>query len=96
MEKTPAYESHRKLGKKAKIGDGSVRYMLTPQEGNPTIDNIAKVAEVFGLEPWQILHPDMPVRAMSQKETAMYEAIAKAYEDLPKPPANNHPKGRRP
>mgnify|MGYP003694769105 CR=1 FL=1 len=31
--------------------------MLDPATGNLTIDNIAKVSAVFGLEPWQILHP---------------------------------------
>ena len=80
MEIHPDVSSQEKLGKRAKVAGRSVGYMLQPESGNPTIDNIAKVAAVFGLEPWQLLADGIPARAMGPKEVAMYDAIKKAVE----------------
>lgn len=83
MEENPQYGSERLLSKAAKVGAGSIGYMRAPDEGNPTVDNIAKVAAVFGLEVWQIMHRDMPKRAMTAREMQMYDAIEHAYQSLP-------------
>lgn len=82
MDKHPDLSSQSKLGKRAKIAGRSVGYMLQPSTGNPTIDNIAKVAAVFGLDVWQLMHPDIPARAMGPKEEAMYEAIRRSFAEI--------------
>lgn len=83
MEENPQFGSERALGKAAKVGASSVGNMRHPTQGNPTIDNIAKVAAVFGLQAWQLLHRDMPARAMTDREVMMYDAIERAYKALP-------------
>jgi len=84
MEKHPQYGSERLLGEAAKVGKGSIGNMRNPELGViPTLDNIAKVAAVFQLEPWQLLHRDMPKRAMTDRELEMYDAIERAYKALP-------------
>jgi hypothetical protein len=56
--------------------------MIKPLQGNATLDNISKVAAVFGLEAWQILHPDLPGRVLKPSEAALYEALRDALSKL--------------
>lgn len=84
MSEHPQLGSQLRLGKQARVAGRSIGYMLQPAKGNPTLDNIAKVAAVFRLEVWQLLHPDLALRAMGPKEIAMYEAIQRAYGEQPR------------
>jgi len=94
MERFPQYGSERLLGDAAKVGKGSIGNMRRPDLGViPTLDNIAKVAKVFQLEAWQLLHRDMPKRAMTERELEMYEAIERAYKTLP---PLDHPAAKKP
>lgn len=49
---------HRKIRGNAKIGGGTIEG-ITKGIRSTTIDNVAKVARAFGLEPWQFLVPDL-------------------------------------
>lgn len=82
MEQSPDLDSHAKLAKRAKVGSGSIGYMLDPDGGNPTLHNIAKVAQVWKLEAWQLLHPELPTRVLSSKEAEFYDAIQKAFDAM--------------
>ena len=58
--------SQRKLGERAKVAGRSIGYMLDPEEANPSLDNVAKVAAAFGIPVWQLFHPDLPTAAEAE------------------------------
>lgn len=59
LEKTPGADTERTAARQAKMGKGSMGNLKKPDH-NSTVDNLAKVAEMFNLRVWQLLHPDMP------------------------------------
>lgn len=49
---------HSTIRGSAKIGGGTIGGLLTGTRAT-TIDNVAKTAKAFGLEPWQLLVPNL-------------------------------------
>lgn len=82
MDDTKHLETMERLGKESTVAPSSIANMVRPSRGNPTLDNIAKVAAAFDLEPWQLLHPDLPGRVLKPSEAALYNALREALEKL--------------
>jgi len=60
------------------IGDKTLGF-IRAGTGNPTLENIAKVAQVLRVKPWQLLHPEGGGE-VSQPERFDDETIAQAFE----------------
>lgn len=70
-----------------KLGANTVKRM---QEGerDPKLGSLAEVAKFFGVEPWQLLHPDfdpdkgIPTRVLNKKEAEYYERLLANFRGL--------------
>lgn len=82
MSDSVVLNTQERLGKAAGVAPKSISNMVTPARANPTIENVAKVAAAFGIEAWQLLHPELPGRALKPSEAALYEALRKAIDAL--------------
>jgi len=74
-------KSQEKIAKRAnkpggkRVAQTAVGYLLRPTSRvSPKLDTITAVAEAFGKEPWQLLHPTMGERVQQAPE------LAKRYE----------------
>lgn len=56
-------------------------------ETSPTLDNVQRLADAAGLQPWQLLFPGLdptnPPVAVGKSEFEMYAKIQRAFERLP-------------
>jgi hypothetical protein len=59
---TPSLDSKEKIGKKTGVSVRTVHSLIAAEEHNATLKNLAKVAEAFGREPWEILVDAAPER----------------------------------
>lgn len=84
MHETSALNTHAKLGKAAGVAPRSISNMCSPRVGNPTLDNVSKVAQAFSLEAWQLIHPDLPGRVLKPSEAALYNALRDALAAISK------------
>jgi transcriptional regulator with XRE-family HTH domain len=84
MQETPALNTHEKLGKAASVAPRSISNMCTPKVGNPTLDNVTKIANAFNLEAWQLLHPDLPGRVLKPSEAQLYNVLRDALAAITK------------
>lgn len=68
---------------KQKVAQTTIGYMLKPDSivGSPTIEKMEAVAAAFGLEAWQLLHPNMGDHALKEGELELYRRLR---EDLAK------------
>lgn len=82
------YRNANAISVKAKVAAGTVRNFLDPKKrtttaekpnGFPTLDKLDRIAQVFGVPVWQLLHPDLE-RAM--RETEMYKKIEADFKHL--------------
>lgn len=82
------YKTANAISVKAKIAANTVRNYLDPQkrtttaekpDGFPTLDKLDRIAQVFGVPVWQLLHPDLE-RAM--REAEMYKKIEADFKHL--------------
>ncbi len=58
-KEVPGADTQRTAASAAKVGKGSMGNLTKPDH-NSTIDILAKVADMYGVRVWQLLHPDMP------------------------------------
>lgn len=84
MQDTPSLNTHAKLGKAAGVAPRSISNMCTPRVGNPTLDNVSKVAQAFSLEAWQLIHPDLPGRVLKPSEAQLYNVLRDALAAISK------------
>lgn len=68
-------KSQEKIAKRAnkpggkRVAQTAVGYLLRPTSRiSPKLDTITAVAEAFGMEPWQLLHPTMGERMQQAPE----------------------------
>ena len=58
LMKRPGMDSQMKVSKRAGIGQTTLGMLLKPDHPvSPKLDTVAAVAEAFGLQTWQLLHP---------------------------------------
>ncbi len=81
-------KSQRAVAKRADIDQRTVGRILN-QEHSPNLDQIAALAEAFGLLPWQMLVPDLdpkdpPSVQLSRTEAAMYARVVQSVSDFGK------------
>lgn len=75
------------LGKKIKGGQSTIGRILSG-ENNTRIGTLDRIAEVYGLDVWQLLVPDLgpknpPVlRSVSPAEDALYERLRETVESI--------------
>ena len=62
------------LAKRSKVGQTTIGNYLRPDSyvGYPKLDKLQKIANCFGLETWQILHPTLGDKELSAREIQMY------------------------
>lgn len=95
------FNTTHRIGAKAKIPARTVG-RIKNAEVSCSVDTLAKIAKVFGIEPWAMLVPNYdprnpPVRTMTQEERDFYARTKKAFENLPPdlaetvPPINKRP-----
>lgn len=71
-------QANRRLAEKVGIGEGTIQ-RAKRGTASLTIDNLAAIAEVFGLQAWQMLTPDLDpnnppqLTFPSQEERELYE-----------------------
>lgn len=77
-------QSQLALSKKSGIGQSTISNYLRPEEydGSPQIDKLQKIANCFGLETWQLLHPTMGDKELSAKEIQMYRRWREEMKEL--------------
>lgn len=73
-------KSQPKIASKAKIGQRTVGRALKG-EVSTTIGSLEGLASAFGVEPWQLLHPDGAMLAAQQRLTLDEERALKEVED---------------
>ncbi len=89
-------ENLTQLALAAKIGPGSAT-RIKEQKTSVGLDVLEKVAKAFGLQPWQLLVPNLspelpPVlRVNTQSERSMYASIERARAELDSLLANSSP-----
>lgn len=76
-------KSQEKIAKRAskpggkRVAQTAVGYLLRPASRvSPKLDTITAVAEAFGKEPWQLLHPTMGERVQQAPELAQHYEMA--------------------
>lgn len=70
-----AKRSNKPGGKR--VAQTAVGYLLRPTSRvSPKLDTITAVAEAFGKEPWQLLHPTMGERVQQAPELVQHYEIA--------------------
>lgn len=72
------------------VGANTVKRMADGS-GDPKLGSIAEVAKFFGVEPWQLLHPDFqpgkwPARVLAESEAEFYEGLLREFKKLQGPP----------
>lgn len=77
------------LGKRAKVGQATIGRILK-RDGFAKIDTVGKLAQVYGLEAWQLMVPGMdpsnpPVLLpVSKAEKALYARLKDAVDEITK------------
>lgn len=87
MAHFPQYSSNHKVGDKAKLPARTIG-RIRNAEVSCSVDTLAKIAAVFGVEPWAMLvdkydPKNPPVRTITQAERDFYAQTKKAFESLP-------------
>lgn len=74
MEKSEDCKTQPALAKRSKVAQRTISNYLRPEEHEtwPQLDKLQKIANCFGLETWQLLHPTMGDRELGAKEIQMY------------------------
>lgn len=77
-------KSQLSLSKRSGIGQSTISNYLRPEEyeGSPQIDKLQKIANCFGLETWQLLHPTMGDKEITAKEIQMYRRWRELFTEL--------------
>lgn len=80
-----------------KVGTNTVKRMAKG-DANPRLGSLAEVAKFFGMEPWQLLHPDfdpdkMPKKVLNEREAEFYERLIRDIRDIKggEPPESPEP-----
>lgn len=89
MKNHPHLDSQMKIQTKTK-GRVSQRTVGRILEGSVsvTVDNLAELADIFGLQPWQMLLPNLDpknpqlVPAITPAEKALYDSLKLAFENF--------------
>lgn len=86
MDGSADLRSQAALAKKSGVGQTTIGYMLKADSrvGAPRVDNVEKVANAFGLEAWQLLHPTMGDRILTARELDLYRQFREALAKLDK------------
>ena len=80
--------SQIQLGKKAGVSQATIGRILSEDGEDSGIETIAKLAEAFGLEAWQLMVagmvPENPpvLQPVSKAERALYERLKELAKDL--------------
>jgi hypothetical protein len=61
----------RRLSKESGVSESSLYRMKPDFDGWPTLDNVTALARVFRREAWQLLHPRMDAKALSDRAMAL-------------------------
>jgi transcriptional regulator with XRE-family HTH domain len=75
--------SQAELGRKAKVGQSTLSRLLdlsAPSGINPRASTVDQLAEFFGIPPWQLFIPDLPIELLSSKELGV---LLQNYRDAP-------------
>ncbi len=85
MDVSPDLKTQSALAKRAKVSQRAVSNYLRPEEysGTPQLAHCAKLAAVFGIECWQLLHPTMGDRVIKASELALYRRLQDALRTQP-------------
>jgi transcriptional regulator with XRE-family HTH domain len=80
MESRPSLDSNPKLGARANIGIATISRIINGQSA-ATLDTVASLAKAFGVEPWQLLVPNLDAKnpqilqASSPEEVALWRSL---------------------
>lgn len=73
MEMSEDCKSQYALAKKSKVAQTTIgNYLNKNYVGYPNLEKIEMLAHCFGLEAWNMLHPNLGEREISEKEVQMY------------------------
>jgi len=73
MEMSEDCKSQYALAKKSRVAQTTVgNYLNKNYVGYPNLEKIEMLAQCFGLEAWNMLHPNLGGREMSEQEIQMY------------------------
>ena len=105
MRSRPSLDSNPKLSVRADVGVATLSRIITCKTA-ATLDTVARLAEAFGLEPWQLLVPNLNVnnpqmlQVSSPEEIQLWERLrevishqAVAAQDLGSRKSEYTPKG---
>lgn len=66
---------------------------IASADGNPSLGTLFKIADKFGLEPWQLFIKDIdldhPPRVLTSSELAWYSKVEALRRELPDPPSGS-------
>jgi hypothetical protein len=91
MEDSDLFGTQMSIARKSGVAQTSVGFMLNPDKRqpsksgrlpSPTVENVEKVAKVFGKEAWQLLHPDPATAPLNASERSLYEKLMRSVQDL--------------
>ena len=87
MKSSNAAGSDEKLARRSGVGRGTVQ-RARRGEVSLSIGNLERLADAFGLEPWQLLIPGLEpgnppaLRAVNSEERMLWQRLRAAYEEL--------------
>lgn len=87
MDRKPGKLSQAEIGRRGGLPQRTVG-RIKNGEVEATLGNLQALAKAFGLQPWQLLVPDLDVsnppmlRAMSEHERALYDRLHAALQAL--------------
>lgn len=74
------FNTKERVALKAGIGEGSMGNLETPDRAvRASLDNIAKVASVYGKEAWELLHPSLPAFTISEEDYRLLQDLKKRF-----------------
>jgi hypothetical protein len=80
MARSADMKTQSALARRSKVSQKTISNYLVAASytGAPSLGKVEKLARVFGLETWQLIHPTMGDRTITATELAMYQKLRDA------------------
>lgn len=79
--------SQKALERRSKVAQTTIgNYLHQDYKGYPNLEKVERLAHAFGLEAWNLLHPTMGEKTISEQEVQMFLRLKTDLNQLQEPP----------